>query len=50
MKIIDKRERKKKQRQKDARRGASYSESMRAKWFCCPFKFCPINRQGFFNF
>ena len=43
MKIIDEKERKKiknkkiKDRKKQ-KSGASYSESVRAKWFCCAFK------------
>ena len=37
MEIIDERERQKKDRKK-RRSGASYSESLRAKWFCCAFK------------
>ena len=39
MKITDKRETEKKPKnRKTQRRGASYSESGRAKWFCCAFK------------
>ena len=38
MKIIDERERKKNKDRKTQRSGASYSESVRAKWFCCAFK------------
>ena len=47
MKTIDEREaqknkkkqkKKKKQRQKRTREDKSYSERVRAKWFCCPFK------------
>ena len=37
MKIIDERERIKKNR-KEQRSDASYSESVRVKWFCCTFK------------
>ena len=28
----------------------SYSERVRAEWFCCAFKFSPINKWSFFNF
>ena len=38
MKIIDERERWKNKDRKTQRSGASYSESVRAKWFCCAFK------------
>ena len=45
MKIIDERDAKKRktkskktQRQKRPRGDRSYSESVRAKWFCCAFK------------
>ena len=42
MEIIDKRKRQKKQNnnkdRKKQRSGANYSESVRAKWFCCAFK------------
>ena len=38
MKIIDERERQKNKDRKKQRSGASYSESVRAKWFCCAFK------------
>ena len=38
MKIIDERERQKNKDRKTQRSGASYSESVRAKWFCCVFK------------
>ena len=38
MKIKDEKEREKKQRQKKQRGYASYSESVRVKWFCCAFK------------
>ena len=38
MKIIDERERQKNKDRKTQRSGASYSESVRAKWFCCAFK------------
>ena len=41
MKIINERETQKqqeKQRQKRAKGGRSYSESVRAEWFCCAFK------------
>ena len=45
MKIIDERDAKKRktkskktQRQKRTRGDRSYSESVRAKWFCCAFK------------
>ena len=27
-----------------------YSERERAKWFCCAFKFSPINIKSFFSF
>ena len=36
--IIDERERQKNKDRKKQRIGASYSESVRAKWFCCTFK------------
>ena len=38
MKIIDERERQKNKDRKKQRSGASYSESVRAKWFCRAFK------------
>ena len=41
MKIVDERETQKttkKQRQNRARGNKSYSERVRAKWFCCAFK------------
>ena len=39
MKIIDERERQKRNKdRKTQRSGAKYSESVRAKWFCCAFK------------
>ena len=38
MEIIDEREREKNKDRKKERSGASYSESVRAKWFCCAFK------------
>ena len=38
MEIIDERERQKNKDRKKERSGASYSESVRAKWFCCAFK------------
>ena len=38
MKIIDERERCKNKDKKKQRSGASYSEIMRVKWFCCAFK------------
>ena len=38
MKIINERERKKNKGRKEERGDASYSESMRAKLFCCAFK------------
>ena len=39
MKIIDEKERKKKNKNRKMQRsGASCSESVRAKWFCCTFK------------
>ena len=39
MKIIDERGRQKKNKNRMKQRsGASYSESVRAKWFCCAFK------------
>ena len=51
MEIIDEREKQKRNKdRKKQRSGASYSESVKAKWFCCAFKFCPINMEGFFNF
>ena len=37
MKMKDEREREKKDRKKQ-RSGASYSESVKAKWFCCALK------------
>ena len=45
MKTIDDKEmqktaKEKKQRSKGNR---SYSERVRAKWFCCAFKFSPVN-------
>ena len=55
MKIIDEREAtkrktksKKTQRQKRTRGDRSYSESVRAKWFCCAFKldFLQLTRKG----
>ena len=45
IKIIGERERKK-TKNKDRmtqRRGGSYSESVRAKWFCCAFRVSFIN-------
>ena len=38
MKIIDERERQKSKDRKKQMGDASYSESVRAKWFCCAFK------------
>ena len=38
MKIIDEKERWKNKNTKEQRGDASYSESVRAKWFCCAFK------------
>ena len=38
MKIIDERERHKNKDRKKQRSDTSYSESLRAKWFCCAFK------------
>ena len=39
MEIINEREKQKKNRDKKKQRsGASYSESVRDKWFCCAFK------------
>ena len=38
MKEKRKKEQKNKQRQKRAKENRSYSERVRAKWFCCPFK------------
>ena len=38
MKIIDKRERQNNKDRKAQRSGTSYSESVRAKWFCYAFK------------
>ena len=38
MKIIDERERKKNKDRKKKRVGARYSESVKAKEFCCAFK------------
>ena len=38
MKIIDERERHKNKDSKKQRSDTSYSESLRAKWFCCAFK------------
>ena len=37
MEIIDETERQKNKDRKKHRSGASYSESVRAKWFCCAF-------------
>ena len=37
-KIIDEREKHDNKDRKTQRRSASYSESVRAKWFCCAFK------------
>ena len=34
---------KKKQKHRSRMRNRSYSERVRAKWFCCLFKFSPIN-------
>ena len=39
MKIIDERERQKNKDKKKQRSGASYSKSVRAKWFFCAPKF-----------
>ena len=38
MKIIDERERQKNKDRRKQRSGASYSESVIAKWFCCALK------------
>ena len=38
MEIIDERERQRNRDRKKQRSGASCSESVRAKWFCCTFK------------
>ena len=38
MEIIGERERQNNKDKKKQRSGASYSESVRAKWFCCAFK------------
>ena len=38
MKIIDEWEKQKNKDRKKQRSGASYTESVRAKWFCCTFK------------
>ena len=38
MKIIDERERQQKTKAKEQRGDTSYSESLRAKWFCYAFK------------
>ena len=38
MEITDERERQKSKDKKKQRSGASSSESVRAKWFCCAFK------------
>ena len=38
IKIIDERERQKSKDGITQRSGASYSETVRAKWFCCAFK------------
>ena len=38
MEIIDERERQENKDRKKQRSGASYSESVRAKWFCCTLK------------
>ena len=38
MEIIDERKRQKIKDRKKQSSGASYSESVRAKWFCCEFK------------
>ena len=38
MKVIDERKRQKNKDRKKQRSGASYGESVRAKWFCCTFK------------
>ena len=38
MEIIDETERKKNKDRKKQRSGTSYSEGVRAKWFCCAFK------------
>ena len=43
MEIIDERERQKNKYRKKQRSGASYSESVRAKWFRCAFKLCFSN-------
>ena len=38
MEVIDERERQENKDRKKQRSGASYSENVRAKWFCCAFK------------
>ena len=38
MEIIDERKRQKTKDRKKQSSGASYSESVRAKWYCCAFK------------
>ena len=38
MEITDERERQKNKNRKKQSSGASYSESVRDKWFCCAFK------------
>ena len=38
MEIIDERERQKNKDRTKLRSGTNYSESVRAKWFCCAFK------------
>ena len=47
--IIDEREKQKTKDRKKQRSGASYSETVRTKWFCCVFKLGFI-QLGFFNF
>ena len=48
MKIIDERERQKNKDRKKQRSGASYNESVRAKWFCYAFNlgFLQLIRQS----
>ena len=51
-KIIDEMERQKNKDRKEQSGDASYSESMRAKWFCCTFKlaFLQLISEAFFIF
>ena len=54
MKTIDEREKqeaKEKQTKTERSKGSrSYSESVRAKWFCCAFKLGFLQLISFFNF